>query len=95
MAPFTRRHLFGCAGSDEFPTALARVGAEIDDPVGAFDDVEVVLDDEDAMAGVHEALEDLEQHAHVVEVQAGGRLVEEEEGVFAFPLISTGLQPGD
>ena len=95
MALFTRRHLFWCTGNDELPTTLTRVGAKVDHPVGAFNNVKVVFDDDDAMTDVHQALEDLEQHAHVVEVQAGRGFIKKEESVLAFPLISTGLQPGD
>ena len=32
-------------------------GAEVEDPVGGFDDFEVVLDDEQGMAGIDEFLE--------------------------------------
>ena len=38
-----------------------------------------MLDDEDRVAQVHEAVDDAEQLADVVEVQAGGRLVEDVE----------------
>ena len=68
--------ILGCSGGNNLPALVARVGAEVYDPIGGFDDFEVVLDDEHGVAGVHQPLEDFEQHAHVVEVQAGGRLVE-------------------
>src|ERR1035437_5881806 len=35
-------------------------------------DVEVVLDDDDGVAEVGEAVEDFEELAHIVEVEAGG-----------------------
>ena len=47
--------------------------------VGALDDVEIVLYHHHGVAAVHQAVEDLEQHADVVEVQAGSELVEQEE----------------
>ena len=46
-----------------------------------LDDVEVVLDDEHRVAGVHQALQNLEQLLHVGEVQTGGGLVEDVERV--------------
>jgi hypothetical protein len=49
-------------------------------PVGGFEDVEVVLDDDHAVAAVDEGLEDAEQAFDVVAVQAGGGLVEQEQG---------------
>ena len=48
--------------------------------VGGLDDVEVVLDDDHGVAGVHQAVEHAQQLADVLEVQAGGGLVEDVEG---------------
>jgi hypothetical protein len=67
--------LFGGALGDDAAPALAAFGAEVDDPVGVADDVEVVLDDDDGVAEVGEAVEDLEELADVIEVEAGGGLV--------------------
>ena len=47
--------------------------------VGGLDDVEVVLDDDHGVAGIDQALEHAEQPPDVLEVQAGGRLVEDVE----------------
>ena len=73
------RDLLGRAGRDDLAAGGAALGAEIDDPVGGLDDVEVVLDDEHGVAVVDEAVEHLEQLLDVVEVEAGGRLVEQVE----------------
>jgi hypothetical protein len=59
--------------------AVAALRAEVDEPVGGLDHVEVVLDDDDGVAVVAQALQHREQHLDVVEVQAGGRLVEDVE----------------
>ena len=72
--------VLGGAGGNDLPALVAGVGAEVNDPIGGLHDVEVVLDDEHGVAGIHEPLKDLKEHAHVVEVQAGGRLVEQEQG---------------
>ena len=62
---------------------VAGVGAEVEDPVGGFDDLEVVFDDDEAVAGVDEALEGLEEDFYVFEMEAGGGFVEDEEsGLF-------------
>jgi hypothetical protein len=63
-------------------TTLPGVAAcpEVDDPVGRLDHVEVVLDDDHGVAGLHQAPKHLDEALHVGEVQAGGRLVEDVEG---------------
>ena len=72
--PSTARHLPASRG-DDLAAAVARFGAEIDHPVGELDDVEVVLDEHERVAGVDEPIEHLRELSNVVEVQAGRRLV--------------------
>jgi hypothetical protein len=71
------RHGFRRALGDHLAAAGAAFRAHVDQPVGRLDDVEVVLDDHDRVAVVAQLLDDLEQQLDVVEVQAGGRLVED------------------
>ena len=77
MRVLERRDVLGRALGDDPAAAAAALGAEVDDPVGALDDVEVVLDDDDRVALVDQALEHAEELADVLEVQAGRRLVED------------------
>ena len=72
--------VLGGAFGDEFAAGVAAFGSEVNDPVGGFDDVEVVFDDDDGVAGVGEALEDLDELAGVGEVEAGGGFVEDVDG---------------
>ncbi len=72
--------LFGGAGGYDLAAGAAAFGAHVDDPVGGFDDVEVVLDDEEGAAAVDEFAEGGEELGDVVEVEAGGGLVEDVEG---------------
>ena len=72
-------HLLRRAGHDHLAPALAALGAEVDDPVGLLDHVEVVLDHEHGVARVDEPLQHLQQLLDVGEVQPGGRLVEDVE----------------
>src|SRR3546814_4728904 len=67
------------AGGHQAAAAVAAVGAEVEDPVGGLDDLEVVLDDQHGVALVDQCLQHLQQLLHVVEVEAGGRLVENVE----------------
>jgi hypothetical protein len=71
--------VLGRALRDELATAFASLRAKVDDPVGTLDDVEVVLDNEQGMAGIDEALENLKEHADIIEMQASGRFIEKEE----------------
>ena len=75
--------LFRGAGGDDLAAAGAAFGAHVDDPVGGLDDVEVVLDDEEGAAAVDELAEGGEELGDVVEVEAGGGLVEDVEGAAA------------
>ena len=73
---------FRRAGHDDFSAAVAAFGAEVDYVIGALYDVHIMLDDDDGVASVDEAVEDGQELADVVEVEAGGGLVEDVEGVF-------------
>src|SRR5579871_4950741 len=81
VRPGIGRDVLGGARRDEAPAAVAALWPEVDEPVGALHDVEVVLYHDDRVALVDEALQDLEQPADVLEVQAGRGLVEDVEGV--------------
>jgi len=48
-------------------------GAEVDHPIGGFDDVHVVLDDENAAAVVDEGTERGGEFVDVLEMQSGWR----------------------
>src|SRR5512134_3267468 len=75
-------HLLGKALADDLATGLAALGAEIDDPVGGADDVEVMLDDDQRVAGGEELAERAQELRHVVEVKAGRGLIKQEQNVF-------------
>jgi hypothetical protein len=84
--------LFGGALRDHSTAAAATLGAEVDDPVGALDHVEVVLDDDDRVALVDQPLQHPEQLADVLEVQPGGRLVEDVDRAPGRALLQLGGQ---
>ena len=75
------------AGEDEFASLVAGVRTEVENPVGGFNDLEVVFDDDEAVAGIDEALENLEENFYVFEMEAGGRFVENEESGFGAFLL--------
>jgi hypothetical protein len=74
-----QRDLLRRAGGNDRAAAVAAFGAEVDDPVSGLDDIEVVLDHDNRVAVVDEALQHAQQLLDVVEVQARGRLVEDVE----------------
>ena len=53
---------------------------DINDIIGGFNHIQVMLDDYDGVARVHQLLQHLEQAMHVGCVQAGGRLVQNIHG---------------
>ena len=67
------------AGGHDVAALVARLGPQVDHPVGRLDHVEVVLDHHHRVAQVDQPVEHVEQLGQVVEVQAGGRLVEQVE----------------
>ena len=52
--------IFWGAGGDDLTAVLAAFGTHIDNPVGGFDDMEVMLDDNHRVAAVDELAEDFE-----------------------------------
>jgi hypothetical protein len=52
---------FRRTGGDNLATAAAAFRAQVHDPVGGFDDIEVVLDDHHGVAVIAQAMEHLQQ----------------------------------
>src|SRR5262245_44781006 len=73
------RHRFRRAGGEHAAALLAPLGTEIDDPIGGFDHVQVVLDDHHGIALLDEPVQHLQQLLDVGEVQPRGRLVQDVE----------------
>jgi hypothetical protein len=68
---------------DALAAFVASLRAEVDDMIGRFDHVQVVFDYDDGMADVDRAVQALQQPIDVREVQAGRRLVQNVQIVFA------------
>src|SRR5689334_9649831 len=64
------------AAEQDTPTALARRRPNVHDPVGASNHIEIVLDDEQGIAGALEAIERDEQRLGIGGVQPRRRFVE-------------------
>src|SRR5438270_11374339 len=76
-------HNFRGAGDHNLPAAVAAFRAEIDQPVGGFYDVEVMLDDKHGAAGLDQLAEGGQELADIVKMEAGGGLVENIESALA------------
>src|SRR5829696_3730808 len=86
---------------NELSAGFAPLRPEVQYPVGRLDHVQVVLDDDYRIALVTQAMEHVEELGYIVEVQAGGRLIEDIEraagsafGQLARKFDSLGLAPG-
>ena len=100
---------FGGARGDEFSAFRSCFWAEIEDPVGIFDDIEMVLDDKKGGTLVDEAVEQSDEEGDIIKVKTGGGFIEDEKrgsvggrgGVFiaaffgSFFLFFLGGQMGD
>src|ERR1051325_2990862 len=68
---------------DDAPSVTAGARPHVDHPVARSDDLHVVLDDDDGVARIDEAVELLEQTFDVDRMQPGGWLVENVQRVRA------------
>ena len=82
-----RRNLLGGATGDQFAALVASLRAEVDDIIGRFDHVQVVLDHHHRMPMIDQPVQAFQQPIDVGEVQTGRRLVQDVQVVFtAFQL---------
>ena len=73
--------LLGGALGDNLTTAAASVGAKVEEVVHAFEDIEVMLDDDHRVALIDKLLQNVEQYLYIFEMKAGRRLIEDVQGV--------------
>lgn len=71
--------LFGGAFGDDGAAVFAGFGADVDEVVGLGEDVGVVLDDDDGVAFVDEAVKEVDEAGHVGGVEADGGFLDEVE----------------
>ena len=62
---------------DQITACIATLGTEVDDMVGALDDVQVVFDDDQRVPILQQFVEGIEQDAHVMQMEACGRFIED------------------
>jgi len=69
-------HVFRSSRCYDLTALVSALGTQVDDPVGRLDDLQIVLDYEDGVAGIGQAVQDVQELSDVMEVQSGGRLVQ-------------------
>src|SRR5687768_16253785 len=79
------------SGDDRAATNSA-FGPEVDDPVRRLDDVEVVLDHQDGVPAIDEAVQHFEQQPDILEVQSCRGFVEDVQGASCIPLRELGRE---
>ena len=84
--------LFGRTLRDDAAAFFAAFRAEIEDPVGVTDHVHVVLDDDHSVAEVRQPMENVEQFAHVVEVEPRRGLIQQVESLAGLALAEFARQ---
>ena len=80
-----RGDVFGCAGCNDFATAIATLRAKVDDPICRLDDIKVVLDDDNRVAVIPKSMQHTQQVFDVVKVQSRCRLIKNIQGVSRVP----------
>ena len=68
--------LFRCALSNHLTAVITAVGTQVDDPVRDFDDIHVVLNDQNGVSAFHQRLKDLDQFVNVSGMQTDRRLIQ-------------------
>jgi hypothetical protein len=68
-------HILRRALRNDLAAFHAAFWTQVDDPIRRLNDVEIMFDDYHAVALFHQAVEDFEEFADILKMQAGGGLV--------------------
>ena len=79
MGMLERSDLFWRSRSDDLAAGIAGFGADVDDVIRGFDDVEIVFNDDDGVAEIGESVENGDELIHVIGMEACGWFVENKE----------------
>ena len=87
-----RRHVLRRPLGHQLAAAVSRQRPEVDQPIGVLDQIEVVLDQYDGIAGVHKPMQHVHELRAVVERKPGSRLIEYVERAARRPFRQFGRQ---
>jgi hypothetical protein len=65
VRPRNLSNLFRGPAGDDGPATMATLGPEVDDVIGGLDHVQVMLDDDHRVPGVHQPVEAVQQFLDV------------------------------
>jgi len=71
-----------CAGNNEVSPFVAAVRPQINDMVGALDDIHIMFNDNYRVASLYEGIQGSHKALDVMEMQSRGRFVKDEQGGF-------------
>lgn len=70
----------GNSGEYKLSTPVSALRTDVDAVVGIGDDIEIMLDDQDGIAFLHETVEDDEEFLDIGEMETGRGLIEDVDG---------------
>ena len=74
-------YFFGSTGRKHLSSSSSAFRPHVDDVVGQLDDVEVMLDDNNRIALIHQTIKHIHQNTDIFEMKAGGWFVEDVDGL--------------
>ena len=73
------RNLFRRSSYKDPASSSTTFGSQVDDPVCSFHDVHIVLDDDDGVTKINQAMEYIEQNPDILKMQSRGWFIEDIE----------------
>src|SRR5690554_7901738 len=70
------------ASGNHLAAASAAFRADVDQPIGRLDNIQVVFDDEQGVAGVDQFAKRLQQDMDVMKVKPGSRFIKQKQNAF-------------
>ena len=72
---FALSHLFRRTFGNDGAASVTAFRPKVDDPIGRLDHIEIVFNDNNGIALIHQSLQDKQQFAHIFKMQTRGRFV--------------------
>lgn len=77
---FALSHLFRRTFGNDGAASVTAFRPKVDDPIGRLDHIEIVFNDNNGIALIHQSLQDKQQFAHIFKMQTRGRFVKNIHG---------------